>query len=89
MADTDHDGKISSWSERARSAAASLTRAQVLQAFAGIAVVTAGLAAAGGADWAVVAARQSMQGRMASYARYTPRASMVHVGFIQIAANTP
>lgn len=89
MADADHDQKRLGWSERARSAVTSLTRAQILQAAAGIAVVTFGLAAAGGADWAVVAARQSMHGRMALYARYTPRASMVHVGFIQIAENTP
>ncbi len=89
MADTGHDQKILSWSERARLAAASLSRAQVLQAVAGIAVVTVGLAAAGGAGWAVAAARQTMQGRMAIYAQYTPRASMVHVGFIEIAENTP
>lgn len=52
-------------------------------------MVTVGLAAAGGTGWAVAAARQTMLGRMALYAQYTPRVSMVHVGRIEIAENTP
>lgn len=89
MADTDHNQRAPGWSARVRSAVASLSREQVFRAAAEIAVVTVGLTAAGGAGWAVVAARQTMHGRMATYAQYTPRASMVHVGFIEIAENTP
>ena len=89
MTDTGRDTNALTWSSRARSAVTGLPRTKILQVAAGIAVVTLGLAAAGGANWAVAAARQSMQGRMALYARYTPHASMVHVGFIEIADNTP
>ena len=89
MANADRYRNILIRSSRARSAMAGVSRTRVLQAVAGVAVVTVGLAAAGGAGWAVAATRQSMQGRMALYAQYAPRASMVHVGFIQIAENTP
>ena len=89
MADTDRYRNALIWSSRARSAVTGLPRTKILQATAGVAVVMLGLAATGGANWAVAAARESMQGRMALYARYTPHASMVHVGFIEIADNTP
>ncbi len=89
MAYTDRDRELPAWSQRVRAVMAGLFRPGTLRAAAGVAVVAAGLAAAGGANWAVVATRQSMHGRMALYARYTPRASMVHVGFIEIAENTP
>ena len=89
MARTDRDAEVSGRRERARSAAAALPRAWVIQVAAGVAVVMLGLAAVGSAGWAVDAARQTMQGRMAVYARYTRRVSMVHVGLIEIAENTP
>ncbi len=89
MAGTDRNGSASPWGEGLRAAAAKLSWVRVLRASAGVAMLAAGLATAGGAAWAVVAARQTMHGRMATYARYTPRPSMVHVGTIEIAENTP
>lgn len=76
-------------SSRSRLVPTRLSWVKVLRVAAGIAVVTAGLAAAGAADWAVATARQTMQGRMAIYGQYTPRTSMVHVGRIEIAENAP
>lgn len=72
-----------------RLAQADLSWARVLRVLAGIAVLATGLAATGAADWAVAAARESMHGRMAVYGQYTPRASMVRVGWIEIAENAP
>lgn len=89
MAKTDRYENALIRSSRSRLVPAGLSWGKVLRAVAGIAVVTAGLAAAGAADWAVVAARQAMQGRMAVYGQYTPRASMVRVGWIEIAENAP
>ena len=89
MAETDRNENVASRSERARPAIARLSRAQVLRGVAGIAMVVLGLAAASGAGWAVATARETMLGRMALYAQYTPRSSMVHVGRIEIAENTP
>lgn len=89
MAKTDRNGSASPWSGGLRTAAARLSWVRVLRASAGVAMLAAGLGTAGGAAWAVVAARQTMHGRMATYARYTPRASMVHVGTIEIAENAP
>ncbi len=89
MAKTDRYENASLRSGRPRLIPAYPSREKVLRAVAGIAVVTAGLAATGAADWAVAATREAMHGRMAVYGQYTPRASMVRVGWIEIAENAP
>lgn len=89
MAKTDRYENALIRSERSRLFPASLSRERIFRVVAGIAVVMAGLAATGAADWAVVATRQAMHGRMAVYGQYTPRASMVRVGWIEIAENAP
>lgn len=60
----------------------------MLQAAAGVAVVAAGLAAAGGAGWAFVAAQQAVQGRLVAFAVAAPRAPAVQAP-IEVAENAP
>lgn len=79
----------SPWIERPRAATARLSWTSILQASAGVAVLTVGLATAGGGAWAIMAARQAMHGHMASFVGVTFRTPAVHVGLIEVAENTP
>lgn len=75
--------------ERLRAMTARLSWVGILQAAAGVVVLTIGLATAGGGAWAIMAARQAMHGHMVSFVGVTFRTPAVHVGFIEVAENTP
>ena len=89
MADADRNENASVWGRRARAATAALLRPDVLRAVAGVVILTAGVAAASGASWAIVAARQTMHGRMAQFVRSAPHTPAGLTTPIQVADNTP
>lgn len=89
MADTDHTQNAAVWSRGVRAAMAIPLRPGILRAVAGVAVLTVGLAAAGSAGLAIMAARQAMHGRMAQFVRSAPHTPAVLATPIQVADNTP
>ena len=89
MTNTDRNGAAWVWSKGARAAVAASLRPDVLRAVAGVAILTAGMAAASGASWAIVAARQTMHGRMAQFVRSAPHTPAGLTTPIQVADNTP
>lgn len=61
---------------------------RVLHAAAGTAVLLAGLAAAGGAGWAVVSARDALHGRLTAFAASVPHAPAAPAARTELADNS-